>query len=218
MDLYVKQLQLGPAANFVYLFGGQDSREVAVVDPAWDVPAILEAAERDGKEIVAALITHHHHDHINGLEPLLQARPAVRTFAQEAEIAFSEVLQRFGPAITPVSPGEEIQVGPAKVRCLHTPGHTPGAQSFHVGSSLFTGDTLFVGGCGRCDLVGGNPEQMFHSLHSTIGSLPDETILYPGHDYGATPTALLAEEKQSNPYFLRGDLDSFVAFRMRPRT
>lgn len=218
MDLYVKQLALGPMANFVYLLGAKDAREVAVVDPAWDVPAILDVAEKDGKEVVAALITHHHHDHINGLEPLLKARPNLRTWAQGAEIAVSEVLQRLGPAITAVSPGEEIEVGPTRIRCLHTPGHTPGAQCFHVGSSLFTGDTLFVGGCGRCDLVGGDPVKMFHSLHSTIGSLPDDTVIHPGHDYGPTPTATLAEEKGSNPYFLRGDLESFVAFRMRPRT
>lgn len=218
MDLYVKQLRLGPMENFVYLLGAKGAREAAVVDPAWDVPAILAAAEADGREIVAALITHHHHDHLNGLPSLLEARPTVRVFAQKAEIEVSEVLQRLGPELVAVSPGEEIRVGPLAVGCLHTPGHTPGAQCFHTAGSLFTGDTLFVGGCGRCDLVGGDPAKMFHSLHGTIGSLPEETMVYPGHDYGATPVSTVGEEKRSNPYFLRNDLDSFVAFRMRPRT
>lgn len=218
MDLYLQQLKLGPMDNFVYLFGDKASREVAVVDPAWDVDAILAAASRDGKEIVAALLTHHHHDHVNGVEPLLARRPGIRVYAQRTEIEFSPELQRFGPAITPVSPGEVLQIGAAKVRCIHTPGHTPGAQCFLCDGALLTGDTLFIGGCGRCDFAGGNPEQMFDSLHRVIGSLPPETAVYPGHDYADRPVSTIGDEKAHNPYFLRDDLASFVAFRMRPRT
>ena len=218
MERYIRQLKLGPMQNFVYLLGEAGSKEVAVVDPAWDVDAILAAAAADGKEIVAALLTHHHNDHINGVAPLLEKKSDIRVYAQRAEVEFSPVLQRFGRDITPVSPGETIEVGKARITCVHTPGHTPGSQCFHFDEALVSGDTLFIGGCGRCDMVGGDPERMFDSLHRVIGALPAGTALFPGHDYAERPVSTLAEEKAHNPYFLRGDLEAFVAYRMRPRT
>ncbi len=217
MALYVRQLPLGPMQNFVYLLGAEGAREVAVVDPAWDVPAVLAAAARDGKEVVAALVTHHHFDHVNGLEELLEKRPSVRAYAQAAEVAFADYLRGFGDALSAVGPGDRVDVGPLAVTCVHTPGHTPGAQCFHAGSALFSGDTLFVGACGRCDFPGSSPEQLFDSLHRVLGALPGDTVLYPGHDYGPTPTATLEEEWRTNPYLVRGDLESFVRHRMRPR-
>lgn len=218
MERYVRQLKLGPMDNFVYLVGAAGAKEVAVVDPAWDVDAILEAAAEDGKTITAALITHHHNDHINGLQPLLERTGGVRAYAQRAEIEFSPALQRFGGDLTPVGPGERIDVGPMRITCVHTPGHTPGSQCFHFDEALVSGDTLFIGGCGRCDFVGGDPQRMFDSLHRVIGSLPEGTTLFPGHDYADRPTSTLGDEKAHNPYFLHGDLASFVAYRMRPRT
>jgi len=215
--LYLRQLGLGPMQNFVYLFGAAGEREVAVVDPAWDVDAITAAAEADGKELVAAFLTHHHHDHINGLEPLLARRPDLRAYAQSTEIDFSPELQAFGERIQGVAPDEVVQVGELAVRCIHTPGHAPGAQCLLAADSLFSGDTLFIGGCGRCDLPGGDPRAMFDSLHRILGALPDETIVYPGHDYAERPTSTIRAEKRTNPYYLHGDVESFVRFRMRPR-
>jgi glyoxylase-like metal-dependent hydrolase (beta-lactamase superfamily II) len=101
---------------------------------------------------------------------------------------------------------------------LHTPGHTPGAQCLHVGGALFTGDTLFVNKCGRCDFVGGNPSAMFHSLHQVIGALPDGTTVYPGHDYGDVKVSTLGRERAQNPYLSLKDEASFIAFRMKPAT
>lgn len=214
---WVRQIELGPMQNFIYLVGDPLSREVAVVDPAWDVEAILAAARAEGKEVVAALLTHHHHDHINGLQPLAERVPGLVAWAQRAEIDFSPELQGFGSRIRPVDPGQEILVGGATIRCLHTPGHTPGAQCFHCSGSLFSGDTLFIRGCGRCDLPGGDPEVMYDSLTRVLGALPDETRLYPGHDYGPTPVSTLGDERRSNPYLLHEDRASFVAHRMQPR-
>lgn len=215
--IYSRQLQLGPMQNFVYLLGAEDAREVAVIDPAWEVEAILAAAERDGKEVVAALLTHHHHDHVNGVLPLLERRPGIPVVAQRREIELSSTLQAFGDAMVPVEPGDEISVGPLPIRCLHTPGHTPGSHCFLAGSDLFTGDTLFIGGCGRCDLPGGDPEEMFRSLHQVLGSLPEETRVHPGHDYGSVPVSTLGAERRENPYLQRTNLEEFVSFRMRPR-
>ncbi len=217
MTLYVNQIELGPMQNFVYLIGAEEARQVAVVDPAWDVDAILEAVEADGKELVAAFLTHHHHDHINGLAPLLEQRPGLRAFAQREEIEFSEALQTFGDRLEAVNPGGEVAVGPLSVGCIHTPGHTPGSHCLLARGSLFTGDTLFICGCGRCDLPGGDPHRMFDSLHRILGALPDETVVYPGHDYAERPVSTLGDEKRTNPYYLHRDPASFVAFRMRPR-
>src|SRR5262249_2948838 len=96
--------------------------------------------------------------------------------------------------------GDAVQVGGAGVTFLHTPGHTPGSQCFLVGSSLVSGDTLFIGGCGRVDLPGGNSEQMYYSLNQVLGKLPDATLLYPGHNYASRPVSSIGEEKQGNVY------------------
>jgi glyoxylase-like metal-dependent hydrolase (beta-lactamase superfamily II) len=216
--LYVRQLELGPMQNFVYLVGAAGAREAAVIDPAWDHEAILEAAERDGKTLVAALLSHHHHDHVNAVEPLLRELPGMRVHAQRSELEVGgDVLRGFGDALVTGEPGEVVQVGPLAVTCLHTPGHTPGSQCFACGGSVFTGDTLFINGCGRCDLAGGDPRQMFDSLHRVLGRLPNETRVYPGHDYADVPVSTIGVEKAKNPYFRRSEIEDFVAFRMRPR-
>jgi len=214
--LYVRQLQLGPMENFVYLLGSPDAKEVAVVDPAWDVAAIEGAASEDGKTITCAVVSHCHFDHINGLPDLLK-RHDVPVFAQKAEVEFSPELRQFASSIKSLSPGDEIPVGPLKIKALHTPGHTPGSQCFYCGSSLVSGDTLFIKGCGRCDLRGGDPDAMYRSLSQVLAKLPDETKLFPGHDYADVPVSTIAEEKKQNPYFQFPDLASFLAFRMRPR-
>jgi glyoxylase-like metal-dependent hydrolase (beta-lactamase superfamily II) len=214
--LYVRQLPLGPMKNFVYLVGAPDGTDVAVVDPAWDVPAILAAAEADGRRVAAAFLTHHHFDHINGVGPLLAARD-VPVYAQAAEVDFAEALRPFRGALRPVKPGEVVEVGGLQVTCIHTPGHTPGSQCLHCGGALVSGDTVFVNACGRCDLPGGDPEQMFDSLHRVLAGLDASTTLYPGHDYGDVPVSSLGRERAQNPYFQLTALADFVRHRMRPR-
>jgi hydroxyacylglutathione hydrolase len=216
-SLYVRQLQLGPMENFVYLLGAEGSPEVVVMDPAWDVDAIEAAAAGDGKALVGAVVSHCHADHINGLPELLR-RKDLPVYAQRAEVEFSPELRRLGNAVRPMSPGDEISVGPARFKLLHTPGHTPGSQCLLCGDAVVSGDTLFVHACGRTDLKGGDPEAMYRSLTQVLMRLPDETRLLPGHDYGPVPISSIAEEKRGNPYFQFHDLASFVTYRMRPRT
>lgn len=215
--LYVRQLTYGPMKNFIHLVGAAGASEVAVVDPAWNIPALLEEASRAGKTIVAAILTHSHHDHVNGVPGLLEARD-LPVYAQRAEIEFNPALREFGDALKPVGPGETVKIGPLEVSLLHTPGHTPGSQCLHCGGALFSGDTLFVEHCGRCDLPGGDVTQMFESLHRVLGALPDETALYPGHDYGSVPSSTLAHERQHNPYLLHTELEAFSDYRLRPRS
>jgi glyoxylase-like metal-dependent hydrolase (beta-lactamase superfamily II) len=214
--LYVRQLPLGPMKNFVYLVGAQGADEVAVIDPAWDVPALLEAARADGKRITAAVLSHHHFDHINGVPDLLQAVD-VPVYAQKAEVDFADAVRELGDAVKPVGPGDVVKVGPLELKMIHTPGHTPGSQCVLCGGALVSGDTVFVNACGRCDLPGGDATQMHDSLTRVLGALPGETVLYPGHDYGDVVVSSLQREREQNPYFKFAELGGFLAHRMRPR-
>ncbi|MCE9666672.1 MBL fold metallo-hydrolase [Myxococcus stipitatus] len=213
---YVRQLKLGPMDNFVYLVGAADSPDVLVVDPAWDVDAIERAAAEDGKRVAGAFVSHCHFDHINGLPDLL-SRHDVPVYAQRAEVDFSAELRELKDALRPLGPGDAVPVGAEAFQALHTPGHTPGSHCLLAGDSLVSGDTLFISGCGRCDLNGGNPEDMYRSLSQVLLKVPDSTRLWPGHDYADVPVAAMGDVRKTNPYFAFPDVASFVAFRMRPR-
>ncbi|HKY64691.1 MAG TPA: MBL fold metallo-hydrolase [bacterium] len=208
-------MEVGPMENFVYLIGDPESRQALVVDPAWQVDSIRRQAQSDGMEIVGALVSHHHHDHTNGLEELLEAKE-VPIYVHKADAEFVDLP---ASALVKTDHGQEIAVGKVRVKTLHTPGHTPGSQCFHVRNHLVSGDTLFIQGCGRCDLPGGDPEQMYYSLTQKLMQMNDNTILLPGHNYAAVPQSTLGEEKASNPYLktAAASLKDFLTLRMRPR-
>jgi hydroxyacylglutathione hydrolase len=218
--MLLKQASIGPMMNFVYLIGCAESREAAVVDPAWDVQAILKMAQQSNLNIRHILVTHGHPDHINGLEPLLEATNAM-VYIHTEEVGYMlEVARRFGMStdftsrrsgnIRTVSDGERISVGSLTVQCLHTPGHSPGSQCFLVENCLFSGDTLFVDACGRIDMPGGDPQKMWWSPNHTLHALDDNTTIYPGHDYGGSPTSTIGEQKQSNPYMQYDSVQQFI--------
>lgn len=217
MALYVRQLELGPMQNFVYLVGAEGSPQTAIVDPAWDVSAALSAAAEDGRTITHALLSHHHFDHVNGLPDVL-ARGGIRVFAHALDVPkLAPEVQR---EVTGLQAGDAVEVGPLRIAAMHTPGHTPGSTCWHVAggeAALFAGDTVFVNACGRCDLAGGDAEQMFQSLRR-VAELPAEVKLYPGHDYGDVKVSSIEREKQHNPYFQKlRSVEDFVSWRMRPR-
>jgi hydroxyacylglutathione hydrolase len=231
MELYFRQLKAGrdfgrgnraaqQMNNFIYLIGDRGSREAVVIDPAWDIPAVLATLDADGMSLNAALITHYHPDHvgghlfghdITGLAELMAARP-VKVYANLHEregIAAVTGLSRSD--LTAVSGGDTLQVGEVTIHFLHTPGHTPGSQCFLVNDTgLVAGDTLFVNGCGRVDLPGGDPKAMYESLTQKLARLPDDVVLYPGHDYGPTPTDTLGAQKQSNPHLHAKNLQDWL--------
>ena len=221
MGLYLRQLPLGPMQNFVYLVGAEGAAETAVIDCAWDADAVLAAAAADGRTITHALVSHWHADHTNGLWPLLE-RQGVRILAGKQDVP--DLPSDLRGEVTALSGGDAIEVGPLRLRALHTPGHTPGSTTYALDpgpatgpGAVFSGDTLFVNACGRCDLRGGDPEQMWRSLNA-LSALGEQVTLYPGHDYGDLPVSSIGRERQHNPYFTRlGSLEAFVALRMRPR-
>jgi glyoxylase-like metal-dependent hydrolase (beta-lactamase superfamily II) len=222
-DLYFVQEPVGEMANLAYLVGSRATREALLVDPAWDVASLLARAERDGMRVVGALATHYHQDHvggsifgmsIEGLPRLLELQPMpVHVQAREAE-GLRRVTGLSASDLALHEGGDEITLGSLRIRLLHTPGHTPGSQCFLVEEAkqparLVSGDTLFLNGCGRVDLPGGDPEAMYRSLNDVLKRLPDETLVYPGHLY-AEPVGSLGEQKQSNPYLRVASLDGFL--------
>lgn len=218
MGLYLKQMEVGPMANFVYLVGDDKKREALIVDPAWQMDTIFRAAEKEGVKITGALVTHSHFDHCNSVDELL-AKVDVPVYVQKDEIEFLNSLGNasglFGSFpkenVKKMSPGNKVKVGDVEITLVHTPGHTPGSQCFLVKNNLISGDTLFIRGCGRCDLPGGDAEQMYASLTKKLMKLPDDTVLFPGHNYAESPSASLKEEKQKNPYLICGSLDTFLS-------
>jgi glyoxylase-like metal-dependent hydrolase (beta-lactamase superfamily II) len=205
MKLYLKQLGLGPLQNFVYLIGSLETHEAVVVDPAWDVPRILEVARQDEMRITQAIITHTHFDHINGVEDLLQ-RTDCRVIVHKREASLLPVQ---GSHVKTVEGGDEIPLGSFTLGFLHTPGHTPGSQCLTVGDHLIAGDTLFIGGCGRCDLPGGDPEVLYQSL-TRLKRLDGQMILHPGHNYAPQTTSTREKEKASNPFLQAQRPDEFL--------
>lgn len=211
-DFYLKQLEVGPMENFVYLIGDPESHRALVVDPAWQVDTILKTAEQDGYEITGALISHHHYDHTNGIEDLLNATDA-KVYVNKHD---AEFLKLGRPNLVKVDQGDELDLGKLKIKFMHTPGHTPGSQCFHVGSQLVSGDTLFIKGCGRCDLPGGDPEQMYYTLTQKLMRMDPDTVVLPGHNYAEVPTSTIGAELKQNPYFktAAASLKDFLRLRM----
>ena len=192
--LSVEQLAVGPMMNFAYLVADEEAKVCAVVDPGWDAATIEGVARRRGWRIEKILLTHAHFDHAGALRDLARTSGAA-VYVHEAEIA--EV--RNGISAIATEEGSTIAIGALEVRCLHTPGHTAGSQCFVVEGALFTGDTLFIDGCGRVDLPGSDPAKMVGSLRRLAG-LDPALVVYPGHDYGGAPSATVGELVRSNPY------------------
>lgn len=217
--LYFKQILAGPMENFVYAIGCERTRQCVLVDPAWDVPGLLDVLDEDGMELTGALITHYHPDHCGGsmmgfsapgLPELMAARP-VHVYVNEHEAAgLKQVTGLSDSDLHLTTSGEKLSVGDMEVEFLHTPGHTPGSQCFRVGKGLVSGDTLFIQGCGRVDLPGGDAEEMYRTLTTKLARLPDDTILYPGHNYGHAPHCELGEVKQTNHYMRVPTLEDWM--------
>lgn len=215
--LYLKQLECGPMQNYVYLIGDPSTRQAAVVDPAWEVERIAQTAEADGYTLTKVLITHTHQDHtgghlfghdIPGVVELLQ-RVDIPVYVHKTE---THILRNVPPSSKVPTEGNQVLDlgGDVQITCLHTPGHTPGSQCFLVQNRLVSGDTLFIGACGRVDLPNSSPEEMYDSLTNKLMRLDDATILYPGHNYARKPTSTIGEERRQNPYVQFVSLHAFL--------
>lgn len=229
--LYFKQLLAGldlaegdrvaeQMVNFVYLIGDRDTGEAVVVDPAYDQQGVLDILAADDMTLTGALATHYHADHVGGslggmaeitgiAELLDLVSVPIHVQADEAEWIDKTTRVAAQDLVTHQS-GDTVMVGEIPITLIHTPGHTPGSQCFLVEGNLVAGDILFLDGCGRTDLPGSNPEDMYRSLTERLANVPDETVLFPGHLYSEKPSASMAETRRRNVVFRPDSLEQWM--------
>lgn len=229
--LYFRQLLSGsdfarddPVArqmvNFVYAIGDCESGEALLVDPAYRVGELLDVLKADGMRCAGVLATHYHFDHVGGsamgwdvegVAALLEEIP-VPVHVQRDEVPWVVRATGLGVSeLTPHDSGDVVAVGDVLIELVHTPGHTPGSQCFLVDGKLVSGDTLFLQGCGRTDLPGGDPEALYQSLTQRLAKVPDDTLLYPGHRYSEEPSAPMGETRRTNVVFKPRSAEEWLA-------
>ena len=229
--LYFRQLLTGrdvartdPVArqmlNFVYLIGDRETGEAVAVDPAYAPAEVIDVLAADGMRLTGVLATHSHPDHVGGdmmgfslagVAELL-AITDVPIHVQREEVPFVSAVTGVTDGLVGHDSGDTVTVGSVAIELVHTPGHTPGSQCFLVDGKLVAGDTLFLEGCGRTDLPGGDPEQMYFSLTQRLGKVSDDTVLYPGHLYAPDPSATMGETRARNYVFQPKSLEEWMRF------
>ena len=196
--------------NFVYLIGDRESGEAVAVDPAYDIRGLLDILAADDMKLVGALATHYHPDHvggsmggftISGVRELLTLHPVPIHVQSDEAPWVKRVTDASDSDLVLHQSGDTVMVGEIPIELIHTPGHTPGSQCFYVDGKLVAGDTLFLEGCGRLDLPGGDPVAMYESLTQKLAKVPDDAILFPGHQYSMEPSASMGETRRMNYVF-----------------
>lgn len=198
--MILKQIRVGRMANFTYIIGDETTRVAAVIDPSWDLEIIIDELRRSNLKLEYIINTHTHFDHVLGNEQLKALTNARIVMHKNSEMEKDVA----------VDDGDIITLGDLKIRVLHTPGHSKDSICLLAENRLFTGDTLFVGSCGRVDLPGGDATELYESL-KRLASLGDDIEVYPGHDYGRERCSTIGNEKASNPVFRAKSREEFIA-------
>jgi glyoxylase-like metal-dependent hydrolase (beta-lactamase superfamily II) len=192
--------------NFAYLIGDRATGEAVLVDPAYNTQDLLDVLAQDDMRPVGVLATHYHADHIGGdlmgypIQGIAQLLDTIDIpiHVQAQEVEWIERTTSVSSQLVAHSSGDVLRVGDVEVTLIHTPGHTPGSQCFFVDGRLVSGDTLFLDGCGRTDLPGSNPQEMYESLTTRLSQIPDDAVLFPGHLYSPAPSQSMGETRQNN--------------------
>ena len=196
----VYQIPVGPMQNFSYIVEDESTHEAIVIDPSWDLEKITKIINEQNLNPKYIVNTHWHDDHTRGNEEL--AKKLSVKIVQHSTSQLKNDLT--------VSDGDSIKFGCSELVVYHTPGHSKDSICLIGDGKNFSGDTLFVGNCGRIDLPGGSSRELYHSLFDIIANLSDELILYPGHDYGSSSTSTIGSEKRTNPVMQYISEDEFI--------
>ncbi len=210
-QIIIKQIPVGEYRVNTYLVACPETNHGVIIDPAGEDAALVRAVRNAGIILKYILNTHGHADHVVANQKLKEyfSVPVCMHEADDSFFADPDIRERSrrelgleppDPADIQLEDNQIITVGTLAIRVIHTPGHTPGSCCFLFNGNLFTGDTLFVGAVGRTDLTGGSLDTLLESLKNKITVLAPDTVIWPGHDYGETPTSTIGEEMKSNPY------------------
>ena len=203
--MFFRQIQQH-SDNFSYIIADDATHEAAVVDSSFNAGEIARILKTENLQLKYIISTHGHSDHTAGNEEL-RSMFAAKTVMHK--------LSRINADVA-VEDGTVICVGALQIKVIHTPGHTPDSICLLVGNKLLTGDTLFVGECGRTDLPGGNSRSMYDSLFTKLSTVSDDVEVYPGHDYGPKPSSTMGEERRSNYTLQPRSLAGFIEFMRQP--
>ena len=196
----VYQIQVGNMQNFTYVVEDEDTNEAIIIDPSWDLIEIELILKKNNLKVKYIINTHYHFDHTLGNEAMVDS-----TKAQIIQHESSELKHDIS-----VKNGDEIKFGNSKLIVYHTPGHSKDSICLVGDGKIFSGDTLFVGNCGRVDLPGGSARELYHSLFDVLYSLDDDLVLYPGHNYGHVVTSTIRQEKITNLVMQKRSEQEFV--------
>jgi glyoxylase-like metal-dependent hydrolase (beta-lactamase superfamily II) len=207
----IKQIPVGPFQVLTYIVACPQTNDAVIIDPAGDEDKLLALIQTEGFSVKYILNTHGHADHVLG-NPKLKSLLKIPVCMHEADDRFfndpsvrEKSSHELGlpppdPVDIKLKDGDVFEVGTLNIEVIHTPGHTPGSVCYLVGENLFSGDTLFVGAAGRTDLIGGSLNTLIKSIEKKLIVLPKQTIVWPGHDYGESPSSTIGREMEENPY------------------
>lgn len=200
--MLLDQFRIGPYLNFTYLVADREGGEGVVIDPSYGIDPVLKQIDAKHVRIRYILNTHSHQDHVAGNQDVRE-RTGAKIVAHKVAPLGQDVS---------VEDGDRFDAGPLRFQVVHTPGHTKDSVLYLFEGQVATGDTLFVGECGRTDLPGGDPSEMYDSLLHRVVALDDALVVLPGHDYGSTPTSTIAREKRENYTLKPRTREEFLAF------
>ncbi len=196
----VHQIQVGNMQNFTYVVEDESTREAIIIDPSWDLIEIELIIKRNDLKVKYIVDTHHHFDHTLGNEGMVDSTKAKIIQHETSELKHDIAVRN----------GDAIEFGNSKLIVYHTPGHSKDSICLVGDGKIFSGDTLFVGNCGRVDLPGGSAQELFHSLFDVLYSLDENLVLYPGHNYGHKETSTIGQEKSTNSVMQKRTEQEFV--------
>ena len=206
-EILFEQIPVGSYKNFSYLLADKSTSRAVIFDPAWEIESLLSKLRDNDLQLDYIINTHAHFDHIQG-NPEMKERTGAKVIMHESSLALKDL---------GVTDNRDLSIGDwVKLRFIHTPGHSPESMCIQVNDfGLITGDTLFIGECGRVDLPSGDANLLFDSFEK-LRSLNRSLVIYPGHDYGDKPTSTLGEQLDKNYTLQKMTREEFVKFMSSP--